>query len=130
MSSTIRQSVTLGASPKAVYEALMNSRTHSRFTGSKAVISRRVGGRFTTYDGYASGENLELVPGRKIVQTWRATDWPAGQVSKVAFSLRKVKTGTKLTFVQTGVSANQVASLKKGWTEFYWQPLKEMLEGK
>lgn len=128
MAKAIRQSVTLWASPKAVYDALMDSRQHSRFTGSKAVISRRVGGKFTAYDGYASGKNLELVPGKKIVQSWRASEWPKGQVSTVTFSLRKVKTGTRLTFTQTGVPSNQIASIKKGWIEFYWQPMKEMLD--
>ncbi len=127
MAKAIRQSVTLRASPKAVYDALMDSRQHSRFTGSKAVISRRVGGRFTAYDGYASGKNLELVPGKKIVQTWRASEWPRGQVSKVTFSLRKVRTGTRLTFRQTGVDSNQIASIKKGWVEFYWEPMKKIL---
>ncbi len=127
MAKAIRQSVTLWASPKAVYDALMDSRQHSRFTGSKAVISRRVGGKFTAYDGYASGKNLELVPGKKIVQSWRASEWPKGQLSKVTFSLRKAKTGTKLVFTQTGIPSNQVASIKKGWIEFYWKPMKEML---
>src|SRR5574341_2038648 len=126
MATTIRQSVTLRASPKAVYDALMDSRQHSRFTGSKAAISRRVGGKFTAYDGYASGKNLELVPGKKIVQTWRASEWPKGRVSKVTFSLRKTKTGTKLVFTQTGIPSNQGASLKRGWIEFYWTPMKEM----
>jgi len=127
MPKTIRQSVTLKVSPRAVYDALMDSQKHSRFTRAKAVISRRVGGSFSAYDGYALGKNLELVPGKKIVQTWRASDWPRGQVSKVTFSLRKTNAGTQLTFTQTGIPNNQVASIKKGWIEFYWKPMK-MLE--
>src|SRR3989442_14487615 len=65
MAKTIRQSVTVKASPKVVYAALMDSKTHARFTEAKAVVSRRVGGSFTAYDGYASGKNLELVPGEE-----------------------------------------------------------------
>jgi hypothetical protein len=44
---TIRQSATFKTSPHEVYEALMDSRKHSKFTDSKASISRRIGGKFT-----------------------------------------------------------------------------------
>ncbi|MGA2318205.1 MAG: hypothetical protein ABSG71_17760 [Thermodesulfobacteriota bacterium] len=44
---TIRQSITFKASPHEVYDALMDSRKHAKFTGAKARISRKVGGKFT-----------------------------------------------------------------------------------
>ena len=124
---TIRQTVTIKATPLNVYEALMDSPTHSKFTGSAARISPRVGGRFTAYDGYAEGRNLELIPGRKIVQAWRASDWPEGHYSTATFALAKAGTGTKLTFTQTGVPDDQVAAIRQGWVEFYWEPLKTLL---
>ncbi len=92
------------------------------------MISRRVGGTFTAYDGYASGKNLELVPGKKIVQTWRANDWPKGTSSRLTVRLQKTKTGTRLTLIQSGVPDRQHASIKRGWVEFYWKPMKELLE--
>ena len=76
MGKTIRQVVTFRASPHDVYEALMDSKKHSAFTGDKAVISREVGGTFEAGTGYISGTNLQLVPDRKIVQSWRGTDFP------------------------------------------------------
>ena len=123
---TIRQTVTFTAKPLDVYEALMDSRAHSAFTGSAARISPRVGGRFTAYDGYAEGRNLELIPGRKIVQSWRASDWPDGHYSTVTFALARAGTGAKLTFTQTEVPDDQVASVRQGWVEFYWEPLKAL----
>ncbi len=72
MSKPIKQSVTFKASPHAVYEALMDSKKHSAFTGGKASISRVVGGKYTAYDNYVNGKNIELVPDKKIVQSWRA----------------------------------------------------------
>lgn len=124
---TIRQTVTFAAAPLAVYEALMDSRTHSQFTGSPARISPRVGGRFTAYDGYAEGRNLELIPGRKIVQSWRASDWPEGHYSTVTFALARTGAGTRLTFTHSGVPNDQVAPVRQGWIEFYWEPLKALL---
>ena len=73
---TIKQKIIFKATPEDVYEALMDSKKHSKFTGSKAVISRRVGGKFTCYDGSLSGETIELVANKRIVQRWRSDDWP------------------------------------------------------
>jgi uncharacterized protein YndB with AHSA1/START domain len=127
MAKTIRQTVTLAGSPAEVFEMLMDSRKHARFTGGAASISRRVGGKVSAYDGYATGVNLELVANRKIVQTWRASDWPEGVASTVTYMLTKVKGGTKLRFTQSGIPENQVSAISQGWREYYWTPLKTAL---
>ena len=124
MSQTIRQSVTFKATPHEVYEVLMDSRKHARFTGSKASISRKVGGKFTAYAGYITGTNLELVADRKIVQAWRGSDWPEDHFSRVTFALKKVKGGARLTFTQSGVPDQHHDSIKQGWHDFYWKPMK------
>src|SRR3989304_6523077 len=100
---TIKQTATFEASPHQVYEALMDSRKHAQFTGGKASISRKAGGKFSVYDGYAEGVNLELVPDEKIVQSWRADDWAAGHYSRVTFVIKEVKDGARLTFTHSGV---------------------------
>lgn len=124
---TIKQSAILPGTPHAVYEALMDSKQHAAFTGSEAAISRKVGGKFSVWGDYAAGRNLELKPDRKIVQTWRASDWPEGHDSRVTFSLAKAKGGAKLTFVQTGVPEEFYADIKQGWVDYYWKPLKTFL---
>ena len=126
--STIKQTATFKAPPHEVYEALMDSAKHAKFTGGKARISREVGGKFSAFDGYSEGTNLELVPGKKIVQTWRASDWPAGHYSTVTFVLKEIESGTKLTFTQTGVPGEQLDDVARGWKDFYWTPMKRMLE--
>src|SRR5206468_4282723 len=78
MSKTIRQTATFKTSPHEVYEALMDSRKHSKFTGAPAKLSRKVGGEFTAFGGSLSGKTTELVADKKILQEWRADDWPAG----------------------------------------------------
>ena len=127
---TIEQSVTINASPHDVYEALMDSDKHSRFTGAKASISREVGGEFTAYDGALSGSMLELVPDAKIVQTWRGSDegWVPGHYSTATFSLEAVDGGTQLTFVQTGVPEQSFEQISQGWHTYYWPKMKQMLE--
>jgi activator of HSP90 ATPase len=125
---TIRQSVTFKATPHDVYEALMDSRKHAKFSGEKASISRKVGGKFTCYGGYIAGVNLDLKQDKKIVQSWQGSDWPDGHYSKVTFSFKKVKNGTRLTFTQSGVPEQYYKDINQGWRDYYWKKMKAMLE--
>lgn len=72
---TIRQKVVVSATPIEVYQAFMDAKKHSAFTGSKATCDAKVGGKFTASDGYISGKNLELEEGKRIVQEWVTTEW-------------------------------------------------------
>ena len=123
----IRQSVTFKATPHEVYEAIMDSKKHAEFTDSQVTIRREVGGKFSIYGGDIEGTNLELVPDRKIAQSWRYSDWPEGHYSKVTFSLKEVAGGTRLTFTQTGVPEEHYEDIAQGWRDYYWGPMKEML---
>ena len=71
-----RTNVRLNADPQKLYAALMESQLHAKFTGAKAAISTRVGGTFSAGGGFIQGVNLELVPGKRIVQAWRGKNWP------------------------------------------------------
>ncbi len=48
---TITHEVTFCASPKEVYEALIDSKKHSEYTNAAAEIDRKVGGKFAVYEG-------------------------------------------------------------------------------
>jgi activator of HSP90 ATPase len=125
---TIRQRIDFSADPHDLYETLMDSKKHSEFTGSKCVISRKVGGKVSAYDGYITGENIELELDKKIVQTWRAEEdcWPADHYSRVIFVLKPTKSGTRLTFTHSGVPVDCGDRFDTGWQEQYWTPMQEM----
>ena len=125
---SIRQSVTFKATPHEVYEILMDAKKHGKFTGSEVRMSRKAGGKFSIYGGDIEGTNLELVPDEKIVQSWRYSDWPEGHFSKATFLLKEVPAGTRLTFTQTGVPEEHYDDIAQGWLDYYWAPMKEMLE--
>ncbi len=122
---TIKQTVIFKASPHEVYEALMDSKKHSTFTGDKADIGKKVGDKFTAYGDYIEGENMELIPSKKIVQKWRAIDWPEGYYSKVTFLLKNIKEGTQLNFIHEGVPEEHYEDIKQGWIDHYWDKMKE-----
>lgn len=127
---SIRQVVTLPGTPLDVYEALMTTQGHVGFTGAPARISARVGGSFDAWGGYIHGKNLELVPGKRIVQAWRPSEegWPARHFSKVTYRLAALGKKTRVTFVQTEVPIDHVDHLSRGWKESYWDPLAAYLK--
>jgi activator of HSP90 ATPase len=125
---TIQQTVAFKATPHEVYETLMDSKKHAELVGDEAKISKKVGAKFSIYGGEIEGVNLELVPDRKIVQSWRYSDWPEGHFSKATFLLEESKDGTKLTFTQTEVPEDLYEDVAQGWHGYYWQPMQEMLE--
>jgi len=131
ITKAIRQVATFKATPHEVYEALMDETLHGKFTGSPAKISRTVGGKFSIFDSGLSGKNLALVADKKIVQAWRCEmeGWPKDHYSKATFALSRGKDGgTKLSFMQTGVPTSCAKSIANGWRDYYWNPMKEMLE--
>ena len=65
---TIEQTVFFEAAPEEIYDALLDPCKHSEFTGSPATTSAKEGAKFTAWEGYIAGKNLELVRGKKVVQ--------------------------------------------------------------
>ena len=114
-----------GVTAKQLYNALMSSREHTDFTGASANIENKVGGKFSAWDDYIEGENLELEPDKKIVQKWRASDWPEGEWSEARFDFQDSKDGCELIFNQAGVPEEMVKDVEQGWIDYYWQPLRK-----
>ena len=129
MATTIHQEVTIKATPQRIYRALMTSKQHEAFTANgKARVSGKEDGAFSAHGGYVSGRNIELRPGRRIVQAWRVKGMPESVYSIVRFELKKVRGGTRLIFDQTGLPPEHVGHLSRGWKARYWKPLKAYLE--
>jgi uncharacterized protein YndB with AHSA1/START domain len=126
---TIRQRVVIPATPNEVYEAFVDPKKHSKFTGSRATFDPEIGGEFTAWDSYISGKNLELKKSKRIVQEWLTTEWPKGfPPSRLELTLKKTEEGTEISMVHSGVPAEQAEDIAEGWNEFYWEPLKEFFK--
>lgn len=124
---TITDVVIFKATPEEVYDALMNTKKHKEFTQSECTISTKVGGKISAYDGYINGKNVELVPGKKIVQLWRDSSWPKDYFSTVTYEFKKTKDGCEMIFTQEGVPRKSTVN-KNAWHKYYWQPMKEMFD--
>ena len=126
---TLHQTLSFAAAPAKIYAALLDSEQHSAFTGAPAHVEPRVGSKFNAWDGYIHGVIMELDAPRRIVQSWRATDFPQGHpVSRLEISLESDgKGGTTLELNHSGLPAATVEGYDKGWHDFYWQPLRDWL---
>jgi uncharacterized protein YndB with AHSA1/START domain len=128
---SIQVSAVIPASPGKIFNAWLSSQEHTAFTGGAATIEPRVGGRHTAWDGYIEGVNLALEEGRRILQTWRSSDFPDGSTdSKLEVLLEPAEGGTKVTLVHTDIPEGQGRLYEQGWVDNYITPMQEyFLEG-
>ena len=125
---SIHQEVLLNANPKRVYEALTDADQFAAVTGGAPTqIASGPGGAFSCFGGMITGRNVELVPGERVVQAWRAGNWPAGVYSIVRFELKSEGAATRLVFDQAGFPPDQQPRLEGGWLKMYWEPLRKYL---
>jgi activator of HSP90 ATPase len=130
MCKTIKQKVKFKAPPKVIYDLLADSKKHSAVTGERASIGKKTGDKFSAYSGYITGVNVDLAPGKRIVQAWRDTEFPEGIYSMAAFVLSPTKDGgTELVLTHRGVPKQLIPGIENGWREFYWDKMKNYLSG-
>ena len=113
MCKTIKQRVKFKAAPATVYDLLADSRKHTAFTGRPANISTKIGGTFSIGESDVTGVNVDLVPGKRIVQAWRHRRFPEGIFSMAAFTLTPTPDGgTELVLVHRGVRRGAIRMKK------------------
>lgn len=122
---TLKQEVHFDAKPQEVYEVYVDAKKHWEITGGKVVFEKKVGGKFSAWDGGLSGENFELVDGKKIVQKWRSDDWPEGHYSTLTIEVKPDGNGTKLMLTQENVPDDKADEIDDGWHTYYWKPMNE-----
>jgi activator of HSP90 ATPase len=136
----IHQEPTFKASPKRIYEAIMNTKQFDKITQLSGAMqsmhlgstptetSPEVGGAFTLFGGHITGRNVELVPNQRIVQAWRAGNWDGGIYSIARFELVAQGSGTRIVFDHTGFPDGDAESLASGWKAHYWEPLGKLVD--
>src|SRR5665647_326450 len=110
--TTLIQKVTIPASPEEVYEAFVDPKKHSEFTGAKATGKAKVGAKFTAWDGYIFGTYLAFEPAKCLAQEWQSTDWPEGYPpSKFELTFKAVPGGTEITMTHSNIPKVQEQEL-------------------
>jgi activator of HSP90 ATPase len=125
MAGSFTLSTTLPASAEVLYKAWLSTKEHTAFTGSPAKASSRAGGSFSAWEEYITGRNLELKPFKKIVQSWRSTDFADSDPdSTLTVVFEKAAKGTRLTIAHANLPKGQSAGCKQGWKDYYFKPMK------
>ena len=125
MTEKLKLSVTFATNPENVFCAWLDSKKHSEMTGSEAIIESGIKGAFTAWDGYIVGRTIEIEQNLRIVQEWRTTDFPTTSPdSIVEILLEGTEKSTKMVLIHTEIPEGQGEEYKKGWKDFYFNPMK------
>jgi uncharacterized protein YndB with AHSA1/START domain len=126
MQYTYTLTTTIPASAQDVYEAWLDSLAHTEMTGAEAIMSDEVGAEVAAWDGYIAGRNLELVPGERIVQSWRTTEFTdEHEDSIITVTLEEVADGTLLTLTHSKVPEAHKSYEQGGWQKHYFEPMQD-----
>lgn len=131
---SIHKEVDFTATPERVYQLLTNSDDFAAATARPAEIVPTEGGAFSIFGGYIQGRQIELVPGERIVQSWRGLDWAPGAHSLVRFTLKPEGNGTRLLVDHDAYPEGPSPMypswhehLSSNWSVFYFEPLEKYL---
>jgi activator of HSP90 ATPase len=115
----------INATAEEIYSTWMSSEGHTKMTGGEAVISQNIGEAFSAWDGYIEGENVELEPNKRILQSWRTSQFENHEEdSKIEVLLNESGGQTELTIIHSNLPESG-EHYKKGWEEHYFNPMKE-----
>jgi uncharacterized protein YndB with AHSA1/START domain len=118
------------AYPALVYAAWLNSAEHALMTGAYATVSAIVGEPFKAWDGYIQGKNLELEPPRRILQSWRTSEFEEGvKDSRLEIFFEPDKNGTRITIRHSNLPSNGM-QYQQGWVDSYFEPMKTYFSSK
>ena len=121
----IEVSAEFAVSPARLYQTWLDGSQHGAMTGAVASVEAWVGGQHTAWDGYIWGRNLELEPNRRIVQTWRTTEFPFGSGdSRLEILLEPTALGTRMRLRHTQIPDGQGEMYRDGWEESYFRPMR------
>jgi activator of HSP90 ATPase len=131
MENGFKLKTTLPAEPRAIYEAWLSGTEHTAMTGAAATASAEVGDRFTAWDGYIEGKNLELKPHWCIVQSWRTTKFSDSDPdSRLELCIHPKGGGCELLLIHSEIPPDQVAGYRSGWVEYYFEPMRRYFAAK
>ncbi len=126
MSDNIKLSVTLPTNASTVYKAWLNSKEHTAFSKNKTSIEKKVGSQYTAGDGYIKGEIKQMILSKKIVMTWRTTEFPEDvEDSLLEVNFEGSDNSTKVILVHTNLPEGDGKKYRKEWKDHYFIPMKE-----
>lgn len=121
----LRVTATIPVAPTTLYFAWIDSAHHTAMTGGTAKIDPNVGAKFTAWNGYITGKLVILDLGRRIVMSWRTTDFPRdASDSRVEVHFESLGTSTRILILHTEIPEGQAEKYKQAWMDKYVNPMR------
>lgn len=127
----IVQTYNIKSSIEEVWRALTDPQYIDAWGGGPVKMNDKKGFKFSLWDGSIFGENIEVVPYKKLVQNWYSHEerkWEKPSI--VTFNLSEEKDGVKLELIHEDVPDENSKDISDGWKDYYLGPLKKYLEQK
>jgi activator of HSP90 ATPase len=127
----IKKHYHIKATPEDIYTALTNPLTIEIWTGAAAVMEPLAGTEFSLWDGEITGKNVEIEPGKMIVQEWYFEDeegMPSEHKSIVTIKLHTAGNSTDVELLHINIPDEAFDNIVDGWDRYYFKPLKELVE--
>lgn len=121
----LRVTSTIPVAPTTLYFAWIDSDHHSAMTGATAKIEQTVGGKYSACNGYVTGKLVILDLGRRIVMSWRTSDFPRDAAdSRVEVHFETLGSSTRLLILHTDIPEGQSEKYKALWNDTYITPMR------
>jgi activator of HSP90 ATPase len=115
----------LPATPEEITDAWLSTEDHTAMTGGRAIIDSTPGGPFEAWDGYITGCTLEIERGRRIVQSWRTSEFTDDDPdSVIEVQVKPEGELTRITIIHSKVPDGQTSYEHGGWQENYFDPMR------
>ncbi|KAG5682719.1 hypothetical protein PVAND_012053 [Polypedilum vanderplanki] len=96
----------------------------SAFTKSDAKLNFEKNGEFILFGGNIVGRFTEIIPNKRISQTWRYSGWPTGHFSNVQLDFEEKEDHTLLQLKQTLIPSNEYESTNINWQRYYFDSIR------
>jgi uncharacterized protein YndB with AHSA1/START domain len=126
---TIEVTAVIPATAERIYEAWLDSAMHTAMTGGDAEVDASIDGEHKAWGGYISGKTLELEPGRRIVQSWYAADFPEGsEPSHLVVTIEADGENARVHLIHSNLPTGTGEGYAIGWQEHYFTPMMAYFE--
>jgi uncharacterized protein YndB with AHSA1/START domain len=130
MQHNVRLAAELAAPPADVYAMYLDPEMHADIIGGAVTVVAREGSAFLAFEGTLSGRILHLMPGKRIVQTWRSNEFRKEDPDSIlilSFTPHGRK-GTLVDLQHIDVPEQDYAGISQGWELYYFAPWREYLK--
>ena len=123
----IDQTYSIKAPIDKVWQALTDAKLGEQWGAGPAAFDLKEGGEFSYWGGDIHGTNTKIVANKLLEQDWYGEDRPE-HCYKVSFELNEVGGATTVHLIHADVPDEEAEDFEEGWKDFYFDPIKELLE--